>query len=142
MPDEQNIQCHRIIHAAAAAAGAAGVAPIPLSDTVPIGAAQVAMIVALGKVFDIPISESVAKAIAKTGLATTVGRAIVTSVLKAFPGAGTVVGGVVGATTAAIITEGLGWLVADDFFRMSNGQTPRNLDKAAYDVFDGLSKIK
>lgn len=50
-------------------------------------------------------------------------------------------GAVVGATTAATLTEALGWIVADDFYRMSNGEEPENIVETAKDlkqVFEGL----
>lgn len=43
--------------------------------------------------------------------------------------------------TAATLTEALGWIVADDFYRMSNGEEPENIVETAKDlkqVFEGL----
>ena len=45
------------------------------------------------------------------------------------------------------MTETLGWLVADDFFRMANGQEPEDIVDAAADLknsglFDGLRMPK
>ena len=65
--------------------GASGLIPIPVADTVPISGAQVTMIIALGKIFDLTISRSVAKSIAGVGVAQTVGRTAVSSVLKYIP---------------------------------------------------------
>ena len=64
-------KCNKIIASAAAAAGLAGAAPIPLADTIPITAAQVGMVIALGKVFDLTISESAAKSASATAGAIT-----------------------------------------------------------------------
>lgn len=127
MPKEIKDKCGVAIHSATIAAGAAGLIPIPVADTVPISAAQVAMIVALGKIFDLSISESVAKAIVGVGIAQGIGRTAVSSVFKAIPGIGTVAGLAIGSATAAALTEGLGWLVADDFYRVSVGQEPEEL---------------
>lgn len=141
MPKELEKKCHAVIHSATVAAGAAGAIPIPMSDAVPITAAQIGMIVALGKAFDVSISQSAAKTIIGTTLAQQVGRTVSSSILKSIPGFGTIVGGIVGATTAVAVTETLGWIIADDFYRMSRGEEPENIVEAADSVkkvFDGL----
>lgn len=137
MPKELEKKCHAVIHSATVAAGAAGAIPIPMSDAVPITAAQIGMIVALGKAFDVSISQSAAKTIIGTTLAQQVGRTVSSSILKSIPGFGTIVG----ATTAVAVTETLGWIIADDFYRMSRGEEPENIVEAADSVkkvFDGL----
>lgn len=134
--DEVN-KCHAIIHVATVAAGAAGAIPIPMSDVIPIGVIQMAMITSLGKAFDLTISQSAIQGIAGVGMTSYAGHTVFRSVAKLVPGFGSLVGG----TTAAVFTEMLGWIIADDFFRMSNGQRPeniQNLDKAVgiYDRYD------
>jgi len=141
MSPDQKKKCHAVIHTATAAAGASGAIPIPVMDAIPISAAQITMIVSLGKIFGITITKSVAKNILKIGLAVTTGRAIASG-LKAIPGVGTIVGGAISATTAAAITQGLGWLVADDFFRMSNGQEPENFTEAFDEIVNLFHDIK
>lgn len=141
MPKNLEKKCHIAIHSAATAATAAGAIPIPMSDAIPITAAQIGMIISLGKIFGITLSQAAAKSIASVAVTQQAGRAIFTNILKAIPGAGTVVGGVVGATTAAALTEALGWIVADDFFRMANGEEPENIVETAGDLkaaFEGL----
>jgi len=123
MPNDIKVKCHAAIHSATVAAGAAGVLPIPFSDTIPITAAQIGMIMALGKVFGVTLSDGVAKSIAGVVLAQGVGRTLFTNALKLIPGAGSLAGAVIAST----VTEGLGWLVADDFFRMSQGQEPKDI---------------
>ena len=135
MPSDKKKQCMVVIHTASSAAAAAGAIPIPVADTIPISTAQVTMVVALGEIFDMTISTSVAKSIIGIGVAQTVGRTIVSS-LKAIPGVGTVIGGVISAATAAALTETLGWIIADDFYRISIGQEPENLTEAARDLHD------
>lgn len=141
MPKEIEKKCHVAIHTATAAAATAGTFPIPMSDAVPISIAQVAMVVSLGKAFGISLSESVAKSIINVTIAQQAGRAIFSNVLKAIPGAGTVIGGIVGGLTAAVLTEALGWIVADDFYRMSEGKDPENIAEHASELkqlFTGL----
>ena len=130
MPKELEKKCHIAIHSATTAAAAAGAIPIPMSDAIPITAAQAAMIISLGKIFGISLSQSSAKTIASVVVTQHAGRAIFTNILKCTPG-GNLVGAVVGATTAAALTEALGWIVADDFYRMSNGEEPENIVETA-----------
>lgn len=147
MPKELEKKCHAAIHSAATAAAAAGAIPIPMSDAIPITAAQIGMIVAIGKIFGVKLTDAAAKSIMGVTVTQHAGRAVVSNVLKAFPGAGTIVGGVIGASTAVVLTETLGWMVADDFFRMSNEEEPVNLVDAAgiingNGVFRGLKWSK
>lgn len=145
MPQDLKNKCHKAIHTATTAAAAAGAIPIPMSDAIPITAAQIAMIVALGKIFDVTISESLVKSSMGCGLARQFGRSIVSNIMKAIPGFGTVAGGVISATTAAAFTEALGWFVADDFYRMSIGNEPENImDEAGKlkELFDGVRMHK
>lgn len=141
MSKELKKKCHIAIHSAMSAAAMAGAMPIPMSDAIPITAAQISMIVALGKVFDIRISEAAAKSLMGVGVTQQAGRTIFSNLLKMFPGPGTVAGGIIGASTAAVITEVLGWIVADDFYRMLQGEEPENLVETAGELrgaFDGF----
>lgn len=142
MGQEVKIKCHIAIHTATAAAAAAGAIPIPMSDAVPITTAQIAMVVAIGKAFDVSISETVARSLIGITLTQQAGRALVSNILKAVPGAGTVVGGVIGATTAAGLTEALGWLIANDFQRIKNNEEPENLIGVAADLKEAFAGLK
>ena len=133
-------KCNKIIASAAAAAGLAGVAPIPLADTIPITAAQIRMVIALGKVFDFTISESAAKSVLSIMTAQTVGRTVFANLIKAIPGAGTIVGGVVASATASAITTALGKVVSEDFYKISVGEQPDNISAAAKDLGKLFSK--
>lgn len=145
MPKELEKKCHVAIHTATAAATAAGALPMPMSDAVPITAAQIAMIVALGRAFGITLSESAAKSLVSVGLTQQAGRAVASNLLKMVPGVGTVVGGIIGASTAAALTELLGWIIADDFYRLSQGEEPENIVENASELknaFEGLRMSK
>ncbi len=137
MPSHINKECHFVIHTAAAAAGAAGAIPLPIADALPIGTAQIGMIIGLGKVFDITVSRALAEEIAGIGLAVMGGRFIASNLAKLVPG----LGSVVGAATALAITEAMGWIVADDFYRISVGRKPEKLFKAADAIKSCFSKI-
>lgn len=142
MPKNLEKKCHTAIHSAATAAGAAGAIPIPMSDAVPITATQITMIIALGKVFGVSLSGSVAKSIAGVAVTQHAGRAIASNILKAIPGVNATIGSIVGASTAVALTETLGWLVADDFFRMANGEEPQDIVDAAADIKGSFSGFR
>jgi len=109
----QREECHAIIHAAslAAAGVGGGLAQIPLSDNVVIVPIQVAMIAGLGKVFGVHITDAAAKGIALGMVGSFVGRTVSQILVGWIPG----VGNAINATTAAGITEAMGWAVADRF---------------------------
>ena len=76
MPKELEKKCHRIIHSATGASAVAGFIPIPMSDAIPITAAQIAMVIKLGEVFDLSLSEATAKSIIGVGVTQQAGRAV------------------------------------------------------------------
>lgn len=114
MTDKQKKRCHEIIHAASisAAAVGAGSASVPvvgsfvsLCDESAITPIQIAMIVSLGKVFDVSLDKTTAASLL-TGMVTAkVGRKVAGFFAGLVPGLGSVVNG----GTAASITEGVGW---------------------------------
>lgn len=107
MNKSQITKCNIAIHTATAASAAAGVIPIPLADAIPITAAQVTMVIALGKIFDVKLTESAAKGLIGAAASTFVGRNLV----KLIP----FVGWVVSSAVAAGVTEAIGWTIAVDF---------------------------
>lgn len=110
--DEQK-KCHAIIHAASAAAGGvgAGLAQIPGSDNAVITPIQLTMTISLGKVFGLTLGESAAKAALASAAAGTIGRTLSQFIVGWIPG----VGNAINATTAAGITEAIGWILAKEF---------------------------
>ena len=113
MNADEKSKCHAIIHTAATAAGAIGLglAQLPGSDTVPITAIQVGMIISLGAVFGQEITKTTATSIL-AGLASSIGgRTISQFLIGWIPG----FGNAINATTAAGITETVGWLAANQF---------------------------
>ncbi len=117
MTKEQRDRCHTIIHSGAAASGAigAGLAQVPGGDAVLIMPIQVAMIVALGKVFGIEVPESAARSVVFASLGSILGRGAARVLLRFVPG----VGNVVNAGVAFGVTETLGWTLAE---RMADGR--------------------
>lgn len=99
---------------AGAAASAAGVAttPIPFSDSMLIVPFQVAMLAGISTTFGLSFNESFLASIIgiviSAGGATLAGKSIVSGLLKLIPGAGSIAGGLIGATTAGALTTALG----------------------------------
>ena len=117
MTSEEKKSCHGIIHTSSLLAGAvgAGLAQIPTSDNLLITPIQLTMTVALGEVFGITMSQSSAKAALASAIAATVGRTVSQVFIGWIPG----VGNVINATTAATVTEAIGWALALEFERQS-----------------------
>lgn len=115
MTDDQKQSCHAIIHTASTAAAAvgAGLAQIPMSDSAVLVPIQITMIVSLGLVFDVHLTESAAKGVALGMVGSYVGRAVSQVLIGWIPG----VGNLLNATTAAALTEAMGWAVANRFER-------------------------
>jgi uncharacterized protein (DUF697 family) len=108
---DEKIKCNAIIHSASLATGAMGVIPIGPADTLMITPAQIGMIVSLGAVFNIRVSENLAKSILG-GLALSVaGRAAAAAILGFVP----VVGWAIKGGTAAALTEAIGWTAVAHF---------------------------
>lgn len=105
--------CSGIIHSASAAAAAVGggLAQVPTSDNLIITPIQLIMAISLGEVFGITLDQSAAKAAVASATAMTVGRAASQILIGWIPGAGNIIN----ATTAATITETIGWIMAKEF---------------------------
>ena len=101
MPKELKRKCSIIIHSATGASTVAGLIPIPMSDAIPITAAQIGMIIKIGDLFDISLSEAAAKSIAGVALTQQAGRSVASGFLKMIPGVGTLIGGMISGATAA-----------------------------------------
>lgn len=116
MTADQRSKCHAIIHTASASAAAvgAGLAQLPGSDNAAITPIQLAMTVSLGAVFGIQLTQSAAAALASVAAAT-VGRAVSQVLVGWIP----FVGNAINASTAAALTESVGWLLAKEFASQS-----------------------
>lgn len=113
MLEDRRDKCHAIIHGAAVTTGGigAGLAQIPLADSIPITAAQVAMIVAIAKVYDIDLAEGTAKGLLGGFSASVVGRNVAGVLIGWIPG----IGNALKASTAAALTEAIGWAAVHHF---------------------------
>jgi uncharacterized protein (DUF697 family) len=98
---------HGVIHTASASAAAvgAGLAQLPMADAIHITAIQLSMISAIALVHGRSITEATATSLLGTFAATVGGRSISQWVVGWIPG----IGNAVNATTAAGLTEAVGW---------------------------------
>lgn len=117
MTEIQEKKCHAIIHSAAAAAATAGGlgAQIPMSDSAVIVPIQITMIISLGAVFGIELTKSAAASTLATATASMVGRGISQWLVGWIPG----IGNIINASTAAGVTEAIGWAVTAGFDKNS-----------------------
>lgn len=109
---------HAAVHAAAAAAAAVGggLAQIPMSDAPLIAGIQLAMISAIALAHGRKLTEATATAVLGTFTASMFGRAVSQVLVGWIPGAGNAIN----ATTAAAITEGVGWSAHKFFERLGD----------------------
>lgn len=115
IPEDMKKKCHTIIHSAATGAGAvgAGLAQAVATDNAVIVPIQITMITTMGKqVFDLDITEAMAKSIIASAGATIAGRTASQFLVGWIPG----IGNAINTATAAGITEVIGWIAANDFY--------------------------
>ena len=100
-------QVHAIIHSASAAAAAAGagLAQIPGSDNAIIAPIQLAMIMSIATVYGQKLDKAAALSVLTAASAGIVGRTVSQLLVGWIP----VAGNIINASTAAAITESIGW---------------------------------
>ena len=109
---EKKRRAQEAVATAALAAAGEGAVPIPLSDCIVLVPTQIGMIVSITVLFGLDVNKSIIMTVLSStigaGGATILGKTVVTNLLKVFPGVGSIVGGVISGTTAAVITTALG----------------------------------
>jgi uncharacterized protein (DUF697 family) len=108
---DEKVKCNAIIHTASVATGAMGIIPIGPADTLMITPTQIRMIISLGVVFNIRVTESVAKSILSGLALSIVGRFVASTLLNFIP----IVGWIIKGGTAAGLTEAIGWAAVAHF---------------------------
>ena len=110
--DRKADEAKKYIAAAAASAAAAAATPIPFSDATLLVPIQLGMMAKIAQLYKIKFERAALMAVVSTTAATQVGRAAFTGLIKMVPGAGTIVGGVIGAGVASTFTYAMGqaWL--------------------------------
>lgn len=114
IPKDMMDKCNVIIHGASAACGGVGtgLAQIPASDNAVIVPIQIGMIIGLGTVFELNITESTAKSIIASAGATIAGRTVSQFLVGWIPG----IGNAINTATAAGVTEVIGWIAVSNFY--------------------------
>jgi uncharacterized protein (DUF697 family)/GTP-binding protein EngB required for normal cell division len=110
--DRKAEEARKYITGAAGAAAAAAATPIPFSDATLLVPIQLGMMARISQIYTIKFERAALMAVVSATAATQAGRAAFTGLLKMVPGAGTVVGGVIGAGVASTFTFAMGqaWL--------------------------------
>lgn len=110
--EEKKRHAQAAVATATVAAAGEGAAPIPFSDCALLIPTQVSMIASITVIFGFDVNKSVITALLSSSIgaggATVLGKTVVTNILKFIPGAGTIVGGAISASTAGVITAALG----------------------------------
>ena len=110
--EEKKRRAQAAVATASVAAAGEGAAPIPFSDCALLIPTQVGMIASITVIFGFDVNKSVITALLSSSIgaggATLLGKTVVTNILKFIPGAGTVVGGAISASTDGVITAALG----------------------------------
>ncbi|MBP1042659.1 50S ribosome-binding GTPase [Vagococcus sp. BWB3-3] len=110
--DLKDKQARRVIDGVVLTTFGQGFIPIPFSDAPILIASQTGMLAKITSVYGIKIEkkgiETIAGGIIGITGTTVGGKSIVSSIFKLFPGLGTIAGGMVSGSTAAILTKLLG----------------------------------
>lgn len=106
---------NKIIHTASAAAGAAaaGMAQLPGSDVAVLTPIQVMMAIAIADHYGLKLDEGAATGLISSLGAGVIGRGISQFMVGWIPG----IGNAINATTAAGVTEALGWAIDHEMRR-------------------------
>ena len=105
-------RAHTVVVSSSGLAAAAGAIPIPFADAAVLVPIQVGMLAGISACFGMELSTAFLTTLvvsAAGGTAATFGgRALVGNLVKLFPGAGAIVGGIISGATAAALTATLG----------------------------------
>ena len=105
-------KANNIVLGFVASTTATGAVPIPFADAPLLVGQQVAMMIAINKVFGFNIQRDALQSLVVAALgvsgATVIGKTVASNLMKLVPGAGSVAGGAVSAGTAGVITLALG----------------------------------
>jgi uncharacterized protein (DUF697 family) len=122
---------HMIVATAATSAAGVAATPIPFADAALIVPIQVGMVAGITATYGLSFSDGFLSALVASTVggaaATLMGRAIVGGLMKLVPGLGTVIGGVISASTAGAITTAFGKAyiaTLEALFLKYNGEPP------------------
>ena len=117
---------HVIIHGASVAAGGigAGLAQIPGADMPVLAGLQATMIMGIAQQYNVTLQKWAAADLVMTFAASMAGRGISQVLIGWFPG----IGNAINASTAAALTEAIGW-AADAYFKDEGNRRKHSAQK-------------
>ena len=120
-----------------------GFTPIPFADAPLLASSQVAMIAKITSIFGVSVNRgmitSVVSSAAGVSGAVYTGRALVSNLLKLVPGAGTIVGGLISGSTAALITTALAYAYINVMIKVATSEY-QNKQMDQSEVMDMMKK--
>ena len=103
-----------------------GYVPLPFADSMALVPTEIGMLAGITAIFGISVSKNLIKSIGTSLVgvagATFAGKTFVSNVLKFLPGFGTMIGGTISGTTAAVITTALGEAYIAIMKKISSGE--------------------
>lgn len=130
------------VAAAAASAAVAGAAPIPFADAAVLIPIEITMMASVTVLFGFNINKSALAGLVSSVFgvsgATVTGKTIVSNLLKMIPGAGTLIGGAISGSTAALLTTALGEAYIGIMTAMYNGE----IKAQDLETKEGRNKLK
>ena len=115
MTNEEKNKCHMIIHAAAAAAGAGNVVPVPGLGVAADMAAMTTMAISLAAVFGKELTNAAARGMAYAALKKVILSQPVKYATKELVKFIPWIGSAISATVSVALTEAAGWQLAQEF---------------------------
>ncbi len=111
--ERKTMVCNHVVLTFCATAFSTGFVPVPVADSAMLVPQQIVMLAKLTKIFGLPVDRAyltyLVSAVLGTSGATVAGKTLFANILKFFPGVGTVAGGAISGSTAAVITGALGF---------------------------------
>lgn len=110
---KRKIASERIFGYAAAAAGAAGFNPFPVSDAAILTPLQITMSTHIIKIYGMENYASISEAVIGNIFISNLGKSLAGGLLKLIPVIGTITGGIINAGVASLITSALGFAISE-----------------------------
>jgi uncharacterized protein (DUF697 family)/GTP-binding protein EngB required for normal cell division len=111
--DLKRKQAGAAIAGATAAAAAVGASPIPFSDAALLIPIQTGMIVGIAGIYGIHVGKAAIVSLTGSTAISSFGKSAAGSLLKLIPGVGTVIGGIINASVAGVITGAIGTALSE-----------------------------
>ena len=123
---------------------ATGFSPIPGSDAPLLVTQQVAMLAHITSIFGLKMDKAIltttVSSLLGSGMASLAGKTIVSNLLKLIPGVGTIVGGMISGTTAAVLTASMAEAYIQLMVKITKNGNQKEL-KENQKAFEELGKM-